>query len=249
MAGLVYRFLCVLVLFWACPGCHPLQSEPPYTLTGTWHTVSRKDTLARIARKYRVSVRTLEELNDVADNRMLQGREAVFVPRPGGKRPGEGRPWGAGTVSSSTPARESATGSRSATSIRAGCGDGHERPCLLWPIEGKLAARFGTHGGSPHDGIDIRAVKGTVIRAAAAGDVIYSGDQIKGYGNLVIIRHRDGLITVYAHNDRNRVKEGQSVARGEAVAEVGQSGSAKAPHLHFEVRKAEKPVDPINYLP
>jgi murein DD-endopeptidase MepM/ murein hydrolase activator NlpD len=97
--------------------------------------------------------------------------------------------------------------------------------------------------------MDIDAAQGAEIRAAADGVVLYSGSDIKGYGNLVIIRHDQGLITVYAHNDENRVKEGETVAKGQNIGTVGSSGSATHPHLQFEIRRDETPEDPARHLP
>jgi murein DD-endopeptidase MepM/ murein hydrolase activator NlpD len=121
--------------------------------------------------------------------------------------------------------------------------------CLAWPVEGEVMALFDARSKSPHDGLDIRAPEGASIRAAASGKVLYSGDGIKGYGNMVILRHEQGLVTVYAHASRLLVKEGETVEQGAVVAEVGRTGSAREPHLHFEVRKREDPADPLNYLP
>jgi murein DD-endopeptidase MepM/ murein hydrolase activator NlpD len=120
--------------------------------------------------------------------------------------------------------------------------------CLSWPLDGEVSSGFGSRDGKQHDGIDIVAAKGAPVRAAAAGKVLYSGDEIKGYGNLVIIRHQGGIITVYAHADENLVAEGDDVERGQVVARVGRTGSATTDHLHFEVRVDERPRDPLQYL-
>jgi murein DD-endopeptidase MepM/ murein hydrolase activator NlpD len=116
-------------------------------------------------------------------------------------------------------------------------------------VDGEVWSGFGPKGGKHHDGIDLAAPVGTPVRAAADGLVIYSGDAIKGYGNLVILRHDGGIVTIYAHNSKNRVAEGAAVKRGETIAEVGQTGAATAPHVHFEVRVDERPRDPLLYLP
>jgi murein DD-endopeptidase MepM/ murein hydrolase activator NlpD len=118
---------------------------------------------------------------------------------------------------------------------------------------GALTSRFGSRKdpftGEPdfHKGIDIAAPKGTSIRAAQAGRVIFSGWQ-PGYGNLVIVRHADGLETVYGHASKNLVKVGQEIGAGAKVAEVGSSGRSTGPHLHFEVRKNGRPIDPMPLL-
>jgi murein DD-endopeptidase MepM/ murein hydrolase activator NlpD len=115
-------------------------------------------------------------------------------------------------------------------------------------VEGEVTSGFGPRRGSFHDGIDISAPHGVPVVAAAAGRVIFS-DEIRGYGKLVIIQHREGYITIYAHNRVNLVKEGQTVRQGQAVAEVGQSGRASGPHLHFEIRKDNLARNPLRYLP
>lgn len=117
-----------------------------------------------------------------------------------------------------------------------------------WPVAGTISSKFGPRGNSFHDGLDIAAPLGTPILAATNGEVIYSG-ALRGYGNLVILRHRDGYVTVYAHNQKNLVKEGERVRRGQVIARVGQTGRASGPHLHFEVRKDNLARNPLRYLP
>jgi murein DD-endopeptidase MepM/ murein hydrolase activator NlpD len=119
---------------------------------------------------------------------------------------------------------------------------------LSWPVAGKITSKFGPRRGSFHDGLDISAPLGTPILAAASGEVIYSG-ALRGYGNLVILRHRGGYVTIYAHNQKNLVREGKAVRRGQVIARVGQTGRASGPHLHFEVRKDNLARNPLRYLP
>jgi murein DD-endopeptidase MepM/ murein hydrolase activator NlpD len=102
--------------------------------------------------------------------------------------------------------------------------------------------------GKRNDGIDISMPTGTPIKAAENGVVIYSGDGLKEYGKTVLIRHDDGLVTVYAHANELHVKRGDKIARGQVIASSGMSGVAKTPRLHFEVRKNASPVDPMAYL-
>jgi len=118
---------------------------------------------------------------------------------------------------------------------------------LLWPVDGHVTSRFGPRGGSFHDGLDIASPLGTPILAAASGEVIYNGT-LRGYGNIVILRHREGYVTVYAHTQKNLVQEGERVRRGQAIARIGQTGRASGPHLHFEVRKDNLARDPLRYL-
>src|SRR5690606_23963406 len=102
--------------------------------------------------------------------------------------------------------------------------------------------------GSGRDGIDIAVPEGTPVKAAENGVVIYAGDGLKEFGNTVLVRHDDGLVTVYGHASSIEVKRGQKVKRGQEIAQSGMSGSAKSPQLHFEVRKNSAPVDPSTFL-
>lgn len=126
---------------------------------------------------------------------------------------------------------------------------GYSKERLLWPIKGKLTSRFGRRGSRMHDGIDISAKEGTPIHVAAAGTVVYSDHRLSGYGKLVIVRHGKNLFTAYAHNQRNLVKKGSKVRRGDVIARVGHTGRATGSHLHFEVRHGSTAVDPLAYLP
>ena len=120
---------------------------------------------------------------------------------------------------------------------------------FAWPLAGGIiSSAFGIREGKPHEGVDIAAPQGSEIRAAADGEVVYAGNGIRGYGNVVIVRHADGFLTVYAHNLQNRVQKGERVLRGQVVGLVGQTGHATAPHLHFEVRYGEAPRNPMTYL-
>lgn len=119
---------------------------------------------------------------------------------------------------------------------------------LSWPVRGVLYARFGKRAESVHDGIDIAAPEATPIRAAAAGTVLFSAPQ-PGYGNLVIIQHEGGLLTLYAHNRENLVKEGDRVRLGQVIARMGISSPTSGPYLHFEVRVGSVPKNPLDYLP
>jgi len=119
-----------------------------------------------------------------------------------------------------------------------------------WPLRGRLLARFGpAGGGAGNDGIDVAVPTGTDVRAAADGVVIYAGGAAKGFGNLILLRHRDGFVTVYGYASRLLVKADDAVHRGQVIAQSGASGAAREPQLHFEIRKDAAPVDPVQYLP
>ena len=110
-------------------------------------------------------------------------------------------------------------------------------------------SRFGPRRRRRHEGIDLSAPRGTPVRSAEAGRVIYSGSGLSDYGNTVIVKHLGRYSTVYAHNRRNLVRRGDFVEKGQVIAEVGSTGNASGPHLHFEVRYDDRPRDPVRYLP
>ena len=116
-----------------------------------------------------------------------------------------------------------------------------------WPAKGRVIAGFGGKGGG-NDGINIALPEGTPVKAAEGGVVAYAGNELKGYGNLVLIRHPDGWVSAYAHNGDLKVKRGEQVARGQTIAISGQSGNVSSPQLHFELRKGSTPVDPMPHL-
>jgi lipoprotein NlpD len=244
MLGNAAKIPLFAALMGAISGCH-MQGRPemPYKTMGVWYSVQEGDTIVDIAARYKTKESLVAELNDLNGDAALREREEIFVPTKSGKPPGTGAKPTPTAKAAGAPTGKGTSG----RSLRPPCGT-DDRPCLLWPVPGDLALGFETRADKPHDGIDISAAKGTAIVAAADGEVLYSGNAIKGYGNLVIIRHERELITVYAHNDSNKVKEGERVTRGTPIAEVGQTGSAARPHLHFEVRVGESPRDPLLYL-
>ncbi len=119
---------------------------------------------------------------------------------------------------------------------------------FVWPVRGEVSSGFGERDGKPHDGIDIRAPKGTPVQASAAGEVVFAG-KMSGYGNLLVIRHEQDYFTAYAHNDELEVKEGKKVTQGDLIAKVGDTGQATGYHLHFEIRQGSTPMNPLAFLP
>ncbi|WP_245444017.1 M23 family metallopeptidase [Microvirga sp. KLBC 81] len=115
-----------------------------------------------------------------------------------------------------------------------------------WPARGRVIAGFGANGGN--EGINIAVPEGTPVKAAEAGTVTYAGSEVKGYGNLVLIRHDNGYVSAYAHNGSLSVKRGEQVKRGQVIATSGQTGNVTSPQLHFEIRKGATPVDPMKHL-
>ena len=120
---------------------------------------------------------------------------------------------------------------------------------FMWPVKGTVISNFGSIGkGRNNDGINIKAPLGTAVKCADAGTVAYAGNELKGFGNLILVKHNDGWITAYAHNDKILVKKGQKVRRGEKIATVGSTGGVNSPQLHFEIRAGKKAVNPRSYL-
>ncbi len=118
-----------------------------------------------------------------------------------------------------------------------------------WPLKGRVISGFGRKpNGARNDGINIAVPAGATVKAAENGVVAYAGNELKGYGNLVLIRHADDWVTAYAHVSRIMVKRGQKVRRGEIIAKAGQTGSVSRPQLHFEIRKGAQAVNPVPYM-
>jgi murein DD-endopeptidase MepM/ murein hydrolase activator NlpD len=187
------------------------------------HIVRPGETLAAIGRLYGISWQTLARVNRLTDPDSLEVGQALWIPAPsGGDR---------GGVPPAAPATRFAPEQR-----------------LSWPTAGGLSSGFGMRGRRFHSGVDISGERGTPITAAADGVVIFSGRSLDGYGNAVMLDHGDGLITLYAHNERNLVRVGERVRRGQIVASMGNTGRASGIHVHFEVHQDGRPVDPLRWL-
>lgn len=118
-----------------------------------------------------------------------------------------------------------------------------------WPARGRIISGFGKQSdGANNDGINLAVPAGTPVKAAEKGTVIYAGNELQGYGNLVLIQHKDGWVSAYAHNETLMVKRGETVQRGQVIAKAGATGSVSQPQLHFELRKGSQPVDPLPHL-
>ena len=118
-----------------------------------------------------------------------------------------------------------------------------------WPIKGgRVTSLYGMRNGRRHDGIDISAKQGTPLYASAAGKVAFSG-KMRGYGNIILIRHKDDFFTAYAHNRKNGVRKGQTVKQGQQIGTVGRTGRASGPHVHFEIRHGQTARNPLFFLP
>jgi murein DD-endopeptidase MepM/ murein hydrolase activator NlpD len=122
-------------------------------------------------------------------------------------------------------------------------------PSFRWPVRGRIIRHFGGKAeGQQNDGINLAVPEGTQVKAAEGGTVAYAGNELKGYGNLILLRHANGFVTAYAHASELTVKKGEIVKRGQVIAKAGATGHVTSPQLHFEIRKGATPVDPITYL-
>jgi murein DD-endopeptidase MepM/ murein hydrolase activator NlpD len=169
-------------------------------------------------------------INGIRDKNTIQVGQRVFIP-------------GATKVLKVDIYVEDVTARGRSTAVR------YEKGRFVWPVQGAVTATFGLDGNRRHDGIDISAPVGTPIRAADNGRVVYSDNKMRGYGNLIIIEHSDNFFTIYAHNKENLVEEEVLVKRSDIIARVGRTGNATGSHLHFEIRKGSKPLNPVQFLP
>ena len=118
-----------------------------------------------------------------------------------------------------------------------------------WPLESLvMTSEFGKRKGKAHEGIDFRAKVGTAVYAVESGRVVYSSQRISGYGKMVVVRHQDGLVSVYAHLSERLIEKGVKVRKGQKIALTGNSGRSSGPHLHFELRNGSQPFDPVGFL-
>ncbi len=195
------------------------------------HRVRSGDTLYSIAWVYGTDFKALAQLN---------GIRSPYVIRPGQRIKLRGKPT-SGTVLASSSAVKMA--SRTADAVQPLAADKSWR----WPASGKLLSGFGQSGGNK--GIDISGNIGDSVVTARAGKVVYAGNGIRGYGNLLIVKHSAEFLSAYAYNSRLLVKEGDLVKEGQKIAEIGNSGAAREAKLHFEIRRQGKPVDPVRLLP
>ena len=237
--------LTLLLLLCACAQRTARPEDRVTQQAGAIHHVRAGETLWRIARTYSVPLDVLLRENALEDPTQLAAGAQLFIPGAARELPVPPAEQAAAA------ARMSPTRRHSPSMIpRAG-----GRPLdpaalgepLAWPAPGVLISGFGERDREHHEGIDLACPEGTPIRAADDGVVLFSGEQ-RGYGKLILVAHDRDLVTVYAHNARNLVSQGDKVSRGEEIARVGRTGNATGPHLHFEVRIATQPRDPLGFL-
>lgn len=205
--------------------------------SGSVYTVKRGDTLYRISRMTGSSVGTLARLNGISAPYTLEIGQKIHVKSSSGSSKSKKT-----AVAKST---KSPSSSRSSIAKVAPPPVGSK--CWRWPTTGKIIEPFSNSEGG-NKGIDIAGSRGQPIYASAAGTVVYVGDQLRGYGNLVMIKHSEDYITAYAHNDTTLVNNGQKVSAGQKIATMGSTGSNTV-NLHFQIRYRATAIDPQRYLP
>lgn len=242
------KILTILLLA-ACSGTKyraPVDSlEQPPSQKITSHTVAKGETLYSIAWRYNRDVRALAQSNRISEPYIIHpGQQLNLDTRY--QPPAPQSPTPAKTKSPTQVSKRSNNRSvpdnpplRSATS--------ESQLTWRWPASGKILMGF-SGAQALNKGIDIGAEKGEPVVAAGSGTVVYAGDGLRGYGNLLIIKHNENYLSAYAHNDKLLVAEGQAVTAGQQIAEVGSSGT-NTNKLHFEIRRDGQPVDPMGYLP
>lgn len=240
----------------------------PYTLNvgqilrlpgNSTYIVAKGDTLYGIARKNNVDVKTLAQINNIKAPYIVKVGQELALPDGWSGHQSASKTYASNT--SSKPVAPTTTNKGNNTKVATSnkqttqpatvkTVSAYRKSKFIWPVNGSVVSNFGWAGkGRRNDGINIKAALGTNVKAADKGVVAYAGNELKGFGNLVLIKHADGYITAYAHNAKLYVKKGQKVLRGEKIATVGTTGSVNTPQLHFEVRAGKKAVNPRAYLP
>ena len=206
------------------------KPSSPLKTKGVTHVVERHQTLYRICKTYGVDLKGVASLNSIIDPSKIETGQRIFIP--GAKKVLKVE------IYIDDVAAEQGEKSKIA----------YKKLDFIWPVEGKISDVFKEAESKKHQGIDISSPVGTPIKASNAGKVIYSNNGIKGYGNLIILRHSEEYVTVYAHNQVNLVEEGTWAEKGQIIGKVGETGRATGPHLHFEIRRNNKPLDPFLFL-
>ena len=233
------------------------------------HVVNHGDTLMSIARRNHVSVVELAKANSLDPHAKLKlgmklnvpgAKSAAIAPaalpvavaaaQPAVAVAAPAKMAAADTQQKARLAQAGPTAEEPAveTPVKASEATG-ALPTFRWPVRGKVITAYGAKAnGKANDGINLAVPEGTPVKAAEDGVVAYSGNELKGYGNLVLVRHSNGYVTAYAHASELLVKRGDTIKRGQIIAKSGQSGEVGSPQLHFEIRKGSSPVDPLQFL-
>jgi murein DD-endopeptidase MepM/ murein hydrolase activator NlpD len=236
------------------------QVQPSETV----HVVGHGESLIGIARQHGVTLIALAKANNVEPNAKVAVGDRLMVPGSHAAAPRPVQYTSAApqvsqvrTIPIDNVASVPSQNARVATTqapektenVVAAAEPAGGVPSFRWPVKGRVIAGFGPKtGGAQNDGINLAVPEGTPIKAADDGVVAYAGNELKGYGNLVLIRHANGFVSAYAHASELMVKRGDSIKRGQVIAHAGQTGNVTSPQLHFEIRKGSTPVDPAQYL-
>ncbi len=222
--------------------------DAPKALPGTEHagkpgyyTVQRGDTLMRIGLDNGQAWRDLARWNNLSNPDVIEVGQVLRVAPPGAAVDAPGvvvRPVSMSADSNTVVSPAKAAPSQPTMGLDEGLG-------FIWPSNGALIGGFDE---SKNKGLDISGKAGDTVMASADGQVVYAGAGLRGYGNLIILKHNNTFLTAYAHNQKLLVKEDQKVRKGEKIAEMGSSDADRV-KLHFEVRRQGKPVDPAKFLP
>lgn len=237
----LYSFL-MLIFITACDP-YKVPMVPSYQRIPVIQ-VEKNDTLYSLSQKYDTSVKELARRNNISNPTELKAGQKLNLPQSAKNnyvRTSTMADSVAPTVSENTPSK----GTKKLNKPFVATG----KVSFDWPVQGKIISTYGTHGkGVKNDGINIAARSGTAIKAAESGVVVYAGNELKGYGNLLLIRHEKDFMTAYAHASDLTVTAGEVVQKGQTIAFVGSTGNVKTPQLHFEIRQKTKPLDPKRYL-
>lgn len=231
--------------------------QPPYTLKigqtvrlpqAKYHIVEKGDTLYNISKRYNVDMPTLSRTNNLQSPFTLKIGQRLLMPGTIVTKKQTPLPQNKSTISTAAqkPGNAKTTSASNYTYVQPSTKRNQK---FVWPVKGQIISKFGPISkGRNNDGINIKAAKGTPVKAADTGTIAYAGNELKGFGNLILIKHTDGWVTAYAHNDTIKVRKGQNVTRGETIATVGATGGVSQPQLHFETRAGKKALNPQTYL-
>lgn len=221
---------------------------------GVYHTVTKGDTLYRISSAYKVAIARLMEANGLSSPSGLKVGQRLFIPGASYVRPVE--PYVPLSPKERTDLERSLENEEKTPASDISAGPAKETPPwvgkeldIIWPIQGKINSPYGPRGKSFHAGIDIASPSYQEVKAAMDGEVILARNSNSGYGNVVVLRHEPGFSTIYGHMNVIIAKEGEAVRQGQAIGGVGSTGRSTGPHLHFELRYDQRPVDPRQHLP
>ncbi|NEW87260.1 LysM peptidoglycan-binding domain-containing protein [Rhodopseudomonas sp. WA056] len=255
------------------PAPRPVATAAPAPTASRVHYVNNGDTLINIARRNNLSLGELARYNNLTTTTKLKPGMKINVPtaqvaaaapaqpqapapaaapaaapvRMASVAPTPAEPAQKARMVAPTETPESAAPA-DASPVKAAEATG-ALPSFRWPARGRVIAAYGAKtNGKSNDGINLSVPEGTPVKAAEDGVVAYAGSELKGYGNLVLIRHSNGYVSAYAHASELMVKRGESIKRGQVIAKSGQSGDVSSPQLHFEIRKGSTPVDPLKFL-